>query len=354
MKRLIVIGGVIALAVAADGAQARYTATRDGDVVRLADTRRNMVVSVLTTVSNAYDIAVNGHNVLRMPFKSVEEFRAKPGLNGIPLMAPFANRLDEQAFYANGKKYNFDMELGNVRGAIPIHGFLMNATDWTLVEARADGKAAWVTNRLEFYRNPQYMAQFPFAHTITITYRLDDGALEVRTRLDNLSREPMPVAIGFHPYFQLTDSTRDEWTLSLGAKTHWLLAPNKIPTGETQPASNVLGDPLNVSLKGLSLDDGFSDFERDAQGRGVVSLKGKTQQLDVLIGRNYKVALIYTPPLPKDPLARGSVAIEPMAGITNAMNLAHKGLYKDLQSIPPNGSWEESFWIRPRGFGHRQ
>jgi len=32
------------------------------------------------------------------------------------------------------------------------------------------------------------------------------------------------------------------------------------------------------------------------------------------------------------------------------MNLAHKGLYKDLQNIPPSGFWEESFWIRTTGF----
>jgi aldose 1-epimerase len=32
------------------------------------------------------------------------------------------------------------------------------------------------------------------------------------------------------------------------------------------------------------------------------------------------------------------------------MNLAHKGLYKELQSVPPRGSWEESFWVRPKGF----
>ena len=39
-------------------------------------------------------------------------------------MGPWINRLDEQAFYANGKRYAFDMTLGNVRGAIPIHGFM--------------------------------------------------------------------------------------------------------------------------------------------------------------------------------------------------------------------------------------
>ena len=39
-----------------------------------------------------------------------------------------------------------------------------------------------------------------------------------------------------------------------------------------------------------------------------------------------------------------------MAAITNALNLAHKGVYKDLQSIPPAGSWEESFWITTKGY----
>ena len=36
--------------------------------------------------------------------------------------------------------------------------------------------------KLDFYRDPQYMKQFPFAHTLTMTYRVQDGALEVRTR----------------------------------------------------------------------------------------------------------------------------------------------------------------------------
>ena len=84
-------------------------------------------------------------------------------------------------------------------------------------------RPAWVTCRLDFYRNPRYMKQFPFAHVLTMTYRLADGMLEVRTQIENLSTDPMPVAIGFHPYFQLTDSTRDDWTLSIGARTHWLL-----------------------------------------------------------------------------------------------------------------------------------
>ena len=368
-------------------AQPRYSAKQTGDIVQLRDMKTDTTVSVMTSVSNAYEMVVKGQNLIRMTFATVDEFRARPGLNGIPLLAPFANRLDETAFYANGKKYNFDLELGNIRGPIPIHGYLSGAKDWKMVEARADANAAWVTNQLDFYRNPQWMQQFPFAHTLTMTYRLQDGVLEVRTRIDNLSLEPMPVAIGFHPYFQLTDSTREDWTLSIGAKTHWLLAQNKIPTGETEPTEKMFPDRQAVPLKDFDLDDVYSDLERDAQGRAVMSVKGKGQQLDVLLGPNYKSIVLYSPnpanarggggergrggqnagapaappPAPATasvPLTgtnpnvpnRGFIAIEPMVGITDSMNLAQKGLYKELQTIPPGGKWEESFWLRPKGF----
>ena len=59
--------------------------------------------------------------------------QGQPNATGIPFIGPWANRLDEQAFYANGKRYSFDMDLGNVRGAIPIHGFLTTTDLWQVV-----------------------------------------------------------------------------------------------------------------------------------------------------------------------------------------------------------------------------
>jgi aldose 1-epimerase len=180
-------------------------------------------VSIIPTLGNlTVEMKVKGHNVLRFPFESAADYTGGAGSIGIPFLAPWADRLDEQAFYANGKRYAFDMTLGNVRGANPIHGFLASASEWNVVEARADSQSAWVKSRLEFSRYPLWMKQFPFAH------HRDDAppsrrVLEVATRIDNLSVEPMPVAIGFHPYFQLTDSARDEWVLSVGPERigHW-------------------------------------------------------------------------------------------------------------------------------------
>jgi aldose 1-epimerase len=47
---------------------------------------------------------------------------------------------------------------------------------------------------------------------------------------------------------------------------------------------------------------------------------------------------------------RNFICFEPMAAITNALNLAHRGQYDELQSIPPGETWRESFWVRPSGF----
>jgi aldose 1-epimerase len=354
LRRLILAGVLLFCSVGPAAAQP-YSVRDDGAIVRLADAKSQVTVAIVPSVGNiAFEMTVKGQKVLRWPYESIDQFKGKPSLSGIPFMGPWANRLDEQAFYANGKRYAFDMELGNVRGTIPIHGFLSYTDQWKVVEAKSDASAAWVTSRLEFFRNPMWVKQFPFAHAIDMTYRLQAGVLEVRTKIENLSQEPMPVSIGFHPYFQLTDSPRDEWTISVAAKTHWLLAQNKIPTGETEPIERFFPNPSSAALRDFDLDHVFADLVRDGSGRAVMSVKGKSQQLDVIVGPNYRAMVMYAPK-PQASAAgtaqnRNFICFEPMAGITDAMNLAHKGLYKELQSIPPGGTWQESFWIRASGF----
>jgi aldose 1-epimerase len=330
---------------------AQYAVHREGEVIRLEDSRTQTVVSIMPSRGNtAYRMTVKGKDAIQFPYASEEAYLKGPvrGMAGIPFLGPWANRLDEAAFYANGKKYPFNLELGNVRPGNqnhPIHGFLTNATQWKVVEAKSDGRAAWVTSRLEFYKYPQWMAQFPFAHTIEMTYRLEGGALEVRTTIQNLSEEAMPVAIGFHPYFQVNDAPRDEWTFGIAAKTEWLLAPDKIPTGETRPIEQFLPKASGGPLAGLSLDHVFGELIRDASGRATMWVKGKSERVDVVFGPNYKAVVVYAPNSQSK-----FICFEPMAGITDAMNLAQKGKYGELQSVAPGGAWAESFWVRPSGF----
>lgn len=351
------------LLAAASPLVAQYSAHRSGEVVQLEDTQHKIVVSILPGVGDVvFGMKVNGQDILRFPYASIDEFKARPGLVGIPFLGPWANRLDEQGFYANGKKYNFNMTLGNVNGAIPIHGFLTQNPFWEVVEMKADKKAAWLTCRLDFYKHPDWMAQFPFAHTLEITQRLEDGVLQVQLSIVNLSTDPMPVAIGFHPYYQLTDSKREDWVIRVGARKQWLLAPNKTPTGETRPIEEMFPNPQAARLKDYDLDHVFGDLVRDSNGRSTFSVTGKKQKLEIQFGPKYLAAVLYSPDpnAPPPPLAPGAtrrppqdpnfIAFEPMAGITDSMNLAQKGLYKDQQYIPAGGTWTESFWVKPSGF----
>ena len=407
MKLLrFVLAATFTLVWAAPAAAQRYTARQDGDLIELADTAAQINVSVVWSMGNAWRIQVKGKDLVRTS-AALADFQARPGFNGMPLLAPFANRLDETAFYANGKKYNFDLELGNVRGPIPSTGFVNGSRAWQLVEYKSDGKSAWVTCKLDFYRNPQYMKQWPFAHTITMTYRVAEGALEVRTRLDNLSTEPMPVVIGFHPIFELPEGTRNDWTVSADAKTHWIEIPQRLPTGETQPIEKFFGSERTAIQLGkyALIDDVFTDLVRDARGRATMKLMHSGKELHVSLGPNYKTVLMWSTPLgggggggrggggrggppqgpggapatpppttsgpfPVDPAqgvkvappavppaegapapaTRGFIAFEPMAAITNALNLSHKGAYKELQSVAAGGAWEESFWITTKGY----
>lgn len=85
-------------------------------------------------------------------------------------------------------------------------------------------------------------------------------------------------------------------------------------------------------------------------------MKGKSQRLDVVLEPNYRAVVVYAPRPPSAPqkpggvgAARNFVCIEPVAEIINALNLAHRGQYHELQSIVPSGVWQESFWVRPSG-----
>src|SRR6266850_721140 len=105
----------------ANGAE-NYTAVKTTDhgveVVRLSDAARGVEVSIVPSVGNrAYEMKVHGKNILYFPPPDVGEFKSGGGrgLNGIPFLAPWANRMAGAGFWANGKKYVFNSDIGTVR-----------------------------------------------------------------------------------------------------------------------------------------------------------------------------------------------------------------------------------------------
>ncbi len=355
MSLCTIVRMVLFLPLAMSALAQPYTAqktTADGiPVVRLNDNERDIIVSIAPTVgNNAYEMIVGGRNVFWFPYESVADFAHEPKLCGNPFLAPWANRLDEEGFYFEGRRYLLDKHLGNLLrdgNGLPIHGLLLFRPEWEVVELEATEEEAYVTSRFSFARHAELLGHFPFAHQIDMTYRLRAGALAIETRIVNQGSQTMPLSVGYHPYFRIHDAPRDDWTVRLPVERIWTLTDRLVPTGSTQPVRNVFPNPERISLAGTFLDHVFGGLRRAADGTARFAVKGKQQTIEVRYGEKYREAVVYAPP-GKDRAA--FICFEPMSSITNAFNLAHRGRYDHLQSIPAGGEWIETYSIHPSGF----
>ena len=341
------------LAAAVASFAANYSAQQSSEkglaVVHLADAAQGMEVSVLPSFGNrAVEFKAHGHNILYIPSSDLPNVAAHPALNGVPFLAPWANRLSEPAFWADGQKYDLNPDLGNFQKdnhGLPIHGLLSASNLWRVVDVGADAESAHVTSRLEFWKYPELMAQWPFAHEYDMTYRLAGGTLQVEITVKNLGAKAMPLSLGFHPYYRIPGVHRDEWIAHLAVRKAIVADSRLIPTGELKPVDL----PNPVPLKGRTLDNGYTDLERDSDGRAHFSIEAQGKKVEVLFGPKYPVAVVWEPPAPPDG-TRDFICFEPMAAMTDGINLHHEGKYPELQMIAPGASWTESFWIHPSGF----
>ena len=314
----------------------------------LFDSSRSMSFGLVPDIGNfGYEFKVNGKDVL-VPAESLKRYlELHRNYYGNPFVAPWANRIDRGHYFFQGRKYLLNDAWGNFRRDQfnqPIHGLLVFEKRWEVVKTGAsEGEGAFVTTRLEFSKCPDLMAQFPFAQTYEVTHRLKDGQLEIATEVSNVGRAALPVMMGYHPYF-CVEGPREEWTLSIGARTHWLLNQQLVATGETEPTDKFLPDRKAFTLGKTFFDDEFSDLERGPDGLGRISVKGRTQKIEVVYGTGFDFAVIYAP------LDRSLICIEPQTGPTNAFNLQHEGKFKGLIVLEPGKTFKASYWIVPSGF----
>jgi aldose 1-epimerase len=322
----------------------RYSVAESTDdayrIIELRDEQTGVSASIAPEIgNNAFSLRAKDAEFVWKPDQPLRRLHEQAALFGIPFLAPWANRLDQQAFWADGTLYPFKESIGNIRKdahRLPIHGLLL-FEPWTVERVFADDYGATLISTLPFTSRPRLMAQFPFAHRIEMRHTIREGRLHIRTKIISQCAEALPVAIGFHPYFRLPDTRRDDWTVDIAAREHHELNERNIPTGKT----SVLASNYNIDLRTHTLDDVYTDLNRKSGGSARFAVNSGRDRLAVNFGPHYSVAVVYAP------AEHDFICIEPMAAITNAFNAAHAGLYKALQYVAPYGIWEEEFSVEP-------
>ena len=228
---------------------------------------------------------------------------------GIPLLHPWANRIDGPRYSVAGKDVELDLNSPLVHtedNGLPIHGLASACPYWEVVGRDTDGLHA----RLDYGAHEDLLAGFPFPHTLEIEISLDPDALHHTTRLTATTDQPVPVSFGYHPYLTLPGVAREDFLVTFPVRRQMLLDDRGIPTGTDEVANIPPG-----ALGDRTYDDGFSELREPIE----FGLEGGGRRIGVRFDEGYPYAQVWAPP------GEQFICYEPMTAPTNAL-VTHDGL----------------------------
>ena len=228
---------------------------------------------------------------------------------GIPLLHPWANRIDGPRYSVAGKDVELDLNSPLVHtedNGLPIHGLASACPYWEVVGRDTDGLHA----RLDYGAHEDLLAGFPFPHTLEIEISLDPDALHHTTRLTATTDQPVPVSFGYHPYLTLPGVVREDFLVTFPVRRQMLLDDRGIPTGTDEVANIPPG-----ALGDRTYDDGFSELGEPVE----FGLEGGGRRIGVRFDEGYPYAQVWAPP------GEQFICYEPMTAPTNAL-VTHDGL----------------------------
>jgi aldose 1-epimerase len=269
----------------------------------------------LTGVSLRY----RGGEYLALP-GGLDTLRAG-GSAGIPLLAPWANRLAERRYRAAGVTVDLTgLRLGTDDHGLPIHGLLLGRSRWSIARTSTRGDTASFDAAIDVDA-----PAFPFPHRIDVRVRARDAQLRIDTTVTATGRRRVPVAFGWHPYLRVPGTPRGRWRLRMPARDHRALDARSIPTGAStreRAKDEPIGRRTFDDLYGLGRERRFAFTGED--GRAI----------EMRCAEGYPFAQVWVPA--GEPFG----ALEPMAAPTNALVEGTTPL------VRPGEAYQASFVLR--------
>jgi galactose mutarotase-like enzyme len=136
-------------------------------------------------------LSLDGEQVLFLDEKTLHD----PGQNvrgGLPVLFPIAGKLEGDGYELDGSRY-----------ALKQHGFARKRPFAAIDESTGPGRAGLT---LELGSDDETRAVFPFDFELRLMVDLEVDRLTVTTRIANPGSKPLPLHLGFHPYFLLPDA----------------------------------------------------------------------------------------------------------------------------------------------------
>jgi aldose 1-epimerase len=247
---------------------------------------------------------------------------------GIPLLHPWANRLDGLRYSAGGRQVELDPDAMPLRldpNGLPIHGLAAASPYWEVTAHEAGEDGARIAARLDWSAHDDLMAGFPFPHVLAVEVRLFGRTLTLETELRATGGGPVPVSFGYHPYLRLPGVPREEWEVALPLRRRARLDERGIPMGEAEPF-----DVPTAPLGERTYDDLFVELCHPPE----FQVRGRGRCLEVRFEQGYPLAQVYAP------AGEEYICFEPMTAPTNALVTGDR-----LQIVAPGELYLAGFSI---------
>jgi aldose 1-epimerase len=237
-----------------------------------------------------------------------------------PKLSPFPCRIAGARYSFEGKEYNFSQFFSD---GSAIHGLLYDKA-FTSTDESADSSSATLTMEHRYDRqDPAY----PFTYDCRVQYVLrTENLLEVRTTVTNAGKGALPLADGWHPYFQLGGKV-DDWSLQFYASRIVEFNELLIPTGRLLEydkfnTARLVGD---TQLDNCFLLERFGSGETTGSANDAAGSANNTPacqlynpgngiRVSFFPGPGYPYLQLFTPP------GRRSIAVENLSAAPDSFN----------------------------------
>ncbi|WP_104668237.1 aldose 1-epimerase [Ensifer adhaerens] len=228
-------------------------------------------------------------------------------------LVPYSGPVVGGRFSFLGKNYRLPRT--HHRQTVPIHGDGW-VSPW---QTSCQGQAT-----LELALEHTGVTGYPFRYSVHQRLRLSPNELEVELAVTNAGQEPMPVGIGFHPFFPKDNDT----TVKTLNPLVWS-QPDSGGSIDPQPTPAELDFTAGRKLEGIVLDHCFSGWSRHAiltwPSRGYSLVLEADETLDKIV--------VFAPE------NEGYFCVEPVSNVDDGFNKMALGVSgHGVQCVAPGGS----------------
>jgi aldose 1-epimerase len=219
-------------------------------------------------------------------------------------LSPFACRIPGGRYRLKNKSYEISKKF--IDGSA-IHGLLYDKP-FSIMEEYADNFYGSVVLNYHYDKDDE---GYPFEYDCKVSYRLfAENKVDLETVITNVDHQSIPIADGWHPYFQLGRKD-DEWIMQISSEACLEFNDELIPTGRILPYP---GFAQATPIGETQLDHCFVLEIREGVPVCVLLNPENGLKLSFFAGAEYPYLLVYIPE------HRTSMAIENLSAAPDCFN----------------------------------